>query len=383
MSVELQNSLASRGLRRAAPWLPAASFFGPWATALETGSSARLSTFWRRRMALLNEARKAALGTTRYGMAVLAIAACATLAMPTLYLSHAPAAVAAPDTARDEEGSARQLGRPVRVALPGGGLLEFVALGEHPSQGRPWWGPDGGLAEPPYQGFESEAHTDLGIAREFAVRWVKRPDEGVTAHWGVSGDTTGCAGGLAYDADGKPIENVEASAVTFRGEPRTCSVAIAVAAGPWKSLAETNGRNVAAEKSARGAFAFSRAIETKDGLVLTVSHSVLRDDVRLIAIDNQGKAIAVAVCEGGGCTNFAQTTGLFSDLALADIASFEVQFRPYEQYEIRDLSLWPGETTTPKLVKLDSQRQAEIDEAEALFRQRMELLDKVDGDDLQ
>jgi hypothetical protein len=381
-----------------------ASRFGPWAIALDTNIVTRLSTFWRKRMAMLNATRITVRDTSRRAILTVAITAGATLAMPTLYFSPPVAGAAAPDATRDEEGSARTLGRPVRVELAGGGVLELVAVGEHPSKDKPWWGPDGGLAEPPYQSFLSENQSE-GIVREFVVRWAKRPEQGVTAHWSVEGDTSGCAGGLGYDADGKAIEGLESHAVSFRGEPKTCSVAIAVAAGPWKTLAETDGRNTRAEASPAGSFAFTKVIESKNALVLTVSHNILDDDVRLIALDHRGQTIAVGACEGGGAANFRQTTGTFANLALADVATFAVQSRPYQHYEIRDVSLLPGETTTPRVVKLDSpqtiaekkaallrqlddllnkraKRAADDDaRAEAQYRQRIQLLDKVDVPD--
>lgn len=63
--------------------------FGPWATALDTGPGAALSTFWRRRMAMLQTVN-ANEGRTSWRMkAVLWIGGLAMLALPAVYLSRA------------------------------------------------------------------------------------------------------------------------------------------------------------------------------------------------------------------------------------------------------------------------------------------------------
>jgi hypothetical protein len=84
--------------------------FGPWATALDTGPGAALSTFWRRRMAMLPTVN-ANEGRTSWRMrVVLWIGGLAMLALPAVYLSRVTAVQAQnpteiPQTRQVIEGS--------------------------------------------------------------------------------------------------------------------------------------------------------------------------------------------------------------------------------------------------------------------------------------
>jgi dipeptidyl aminopeptidase/acylaminoacyl peptidase len=76
--------------------------FGPWSTALGDGPSTHLSTFWKRRLALLGAARSAALSPSRRQRILVCGAALLALMLPTLHLVSAegPGAAKAPDAGR-------------------------------------------------------------------------------------------------------------------------------------------------------------------------------------------------------------------------------------------------------------------------------------------
>ncbi len=78
--------------------------FGPWSSALGDESSAQLSTFWKRRMALLPSAHQARSALTRRDYLRLGAAGVATLAVPTLRL--ASAAVSRSDVPREDKPEA-------------------------------------------------------------------------------------------------------------------------------------------------------------------------------------------------------------------------------------------------------------------------------------
>jgi dipeptidyl aminopeptidase/acylaminoacyl peptidase len=71
--------------------------FGPWSSALDDGPSTRLSTFWKRRLAMLATARAARLGLSRRDWLKLGAAGAAACGLPTLHF--APAGPPAPDDA--------------------------------------------------------------------------------------------------------------------------------------------------------------------------------------------------------------------------------------------------------------------------------------------
>jgi hypothetical protein len=77
--------------------------FGPWSTAINAGSDLQLSTFWIRRMTMLPALNQTASRASRRALMLLAVAAAATLALPTLKWAPAPKPAAA-----DDKGSAAQ-----------------------------------------------------------------------------------------------------------------------------------------------------------------------------------------------------------------------------------------------------------------------------------
>src|SRR5664279_2476183 len=68
--------------------------FGPWATMFDTGPRARLSTFWKRRMAMLPSTAGAEKRVSRRVGFVVLLVAIAALSAPTFYLMRAPQAKA-------------------------------------------------------------------------------------------------------------------------------------------------------------------------------------------------------------------------------------------------------------------------------------------------
>jgi hypothetical protein len=63
--------------------------FGPWSSALDDELSPHLSTFWKRRLALLGPARAARWTLTRRDWLNLGLACAGACALPTLHLASA------------------------------------------------------------------------------------------------------------------------------------------------------------------------------------------------------------------------------------------------------------------------------------------------------
>ncbi len=79
---------------------------------------------------------------------------------------------------------------------------------------------------------------------------------------------------------------------------------------------------------------------------------------------------------------------LFENLERGDIKRFELQTRKFENYEMQNISLWPGEQTTPKVVMPEPAAEATGAAAEpaadklssAARRLSQKLWNVVDGD---
>ncbi|HEY1598122.1 MAG TPA: hypothetical protein VGG64_00870 [Pirellulales bacterium] len=333
-------------------------------------------------MASLPATRRANAERSRRATLVLVLITAGSLAAPTLYLSRAPAAVPdilttisdpQPTAVADDDSSATPVGataqmtegQPVRVQLIGGGVFELVAVGEHPSKDTEWWAPDGSPAAVPYQDFRSRVGPEIGnFVREVAARWVEQPPKGTNVSWGIKRSGSG-ASGQALDDNGKPIKDLEALAQAFPADTKTCTIEITVARGEWETLAETNGQSIMSIGGPKYGFAFSPTSEREGKLVLVVSHNVTGKDVRVIAVDGDGKTLAVGSSSSAGASGFTQISAQFNKDKVQGVQKFEVQARDYERYEIRDVSLWPGEKTLPLVVNVR-------------LRNRMELWDKLD-----
>jgi hypothetical protein len=337
-------------------------------------------------MALLPATRRAVARRSRRATLVLVLMFVGTLAAPTLYLSRAPAAApdvrsivadpapaAAPQARATDDAAATPArtaeqsteGQPVRVEVLGGGVLELVAVGEHPSTDAQWWAPDGSPAGAPYQGFRSRVGPEIGnFVREVAVRWVERPPRGTDAYWDIKGSGS-AASGQALDDNGKVVKHLDVTARAFPADTKTCTIEIAVARGAWETLAETDGESIMSLGTLKYGFAFSPTAERDGKLVLVVSHNITGKDVRVIAVDGEGKTLAVGSSSSAGAGGFTQISAQFNKNDVRGVHKFRVQARDYERYEIRDVSLWPGEKTLPLVVNVQ-------------LRNRMELWDKID-----
>ncbi len=65
--------------------------YGPWTTAMHSGAAARLSTFWKRRMAMLSGVSRSRSGLTRRAVVLLLLVGATVCALPTLQIAPAAA----------------------------------------------------------------------------------------------------------------------------------------------------------------------------------------------------------------------------------------------------------------------------------------------------
>ena len=316
----------------------------------------------------------ASLDVSRRGRLLLAAAAGMTLALPTLYLSRTVARVpdapagnadrepAAP-AAGAEEGAAD--GQPFRatltggavVTLPGKAVVELIGVGEHPSTGKQWWAPDGSLILAPYEKIETRIQPANGeVMREIAMRVIEPPGTSVHTHIRFNSSN---GGGRPLDANGKALKGMSVSAGGFLPLQPTCTVGIAVGTGPWTTVTRTNGQGaMSMGMIPRLAFAFAPAYEQGKDTAITITYSGVDGELRVTAVDAAGKDI-IGRGGGGGAGSFTQITTTFARVALKDVVEFRVQTRPYQNYEVRDISLRPGHMTVPKLVEIPPKKEAE------------------------
>lgn len=331
--------------------------FGPWTTAIDDGTSARLSASWKQRFRLLPSLAAASPRQSRGTWLLLLSAALFALGWPTLVLSTRVAA-ADGNATQQPEPQPTIPGGPILVSLPGGATGELIGLCDHTAKKKSWWAPDGTPIAAPYQIFRSQATPGPGdLAREIAVVFHIPQDADITAHWNT--DCSAYAGGRPENADGKPLAEIDAAAVTLPGGRPTGTIGFRIASGAWTTMTATDGRHYSARGTRSHGYAFTKALETKDSLVITISHDVLERDLRVVAVDVAGKIIATGENNGGGMRRFKQTTAEFPGLNLEDVQEFRLQARPWHQIEIRDVALREGQRTKPVVVDLGEVKPGE------------------------
>ncbi|MBX3411161.1 MAG: hypothetical protein KF708_00475 [Pirellulales bacterium] len=277
----------------------------------------------------------------------------ALLATPSLYLAQADE-----DEATPSQTSATSLGAPYRVELPGGAIVELVGIGFHPSQGKEWWGADGTPVAAPYHDFKGRVRED-SITREIAVRRVKQPTGDGTFFWQPNGPGS-TAGGTPLDAAGKAIHDLDAVARAFPPDSKTFSILFHVATAPWNTVETTDGRApmstafLDAKLNRTVSLAFTPASERQGQLMLSVAHDLLEQDIRLVAVTNDGRELSSVRTSNVGVNRFCQTTGYFRDLELDDVKEFKLQYRPFQLFELRNLPLEPGMKTEPEFNEIES-----------------------------
>src|SRR5262245_28742714 len=117
---------------------PMTTSFGPWTTAIDSGSRAALSTFWKRRMNRLPALGSKSPRVSRVARAGLVVCAAIAFGWPTLYVTGRLATAADQENVPSPDGAAKPAkpnegkpGGPLLIPLPGGVHAELIGLADH------------------------------------------------------------------------------------------------------------------------------------------------------------------------------------------------------------------------------------------------------------
>ena len=229
-----------------------------------------------------------------------------------------------------------------KATLPSGVTVELIGVSESPSAGKPWWRPDGSpLASGPYSRIgEQTSPGPNERSREFAIRLGNLPAEEVGVTWRCDQATSSSGGGPAI-LHGRAVPELRGIAVSVPKDRPTATIQIGVAAGEWSTRFTSGGKGGSASGGDAGGATFSPAMKQDGRVVITVSHDLPPDQqARVVAIDRAGK-LHTGDFTGASAGKVRQITGEF-DLPLAEVKGFQLQARPYEWAEFRDVSLEPS-----------------------------------------
>jgi beta-lactamase regulating signal transducer with metallopeptidase domain len=241
--------------------------------------------------------------------------------------------------------------------LDNGATLELVGICEHPSEGRAWWGPDGGpRGEAPYPKMET-AHTAAGWgwkAYEAAVRISGVDDFGYRNRISDSG------GGGSCSTDEPGIHAISFSQPKNRTQTQ---IEIGVAAGAWQTVS-TQKADFSGVISGENLI-WHGPIEQNGHTLLTMAHGLLDQNTRIVAVGTDGKE------HTGGSTsatqNSMQSVQTRFRRPLSKIKEFRLQSRPYEWMTFQNVALRPG-------VKTDVEAKTENSDLSDLVPAKFEIV---------
>jgi hypothetical protein len=149
------------------------------------------------------------------------------------------------------------------------------------------------------------------------------------------------------DRQGKVLPGCRALIVSFPGTRTETTIRVAVAAGPWTTMASHNGNGMLAEAGPEEGFIWSPAFQEAEGVHIMVSTQWHRDrTTRIVAVDKQGVVHAPSRSNSAAAGNVQMTDATFQGLPRDDIQKFEFQVRPYEAVEFKNVSLHAGHQST-------------------------------------
>jgi len=249
---------------------------------------------------------------------------------------------------------------PWTVTLPSGVTVELVGVSEHSMDGAwqansPWWAPDGTpLPQAPRKNFGRSGGHAQGKPRQ--IELMVRMDGEFPGTYGraweyFDPDTGERLGGTGWSSSG----DVCIGYIFVTVEQPALTVKFGVAATEWEVIASSD--ETGGETTSRGPFgaAFAPAEEEDGKVKVTAFHNVSDRDVRVVAIvntdsddsDNTGDVIASTWHGSRSPANHPAATYpnqievSFSGVNLEDIQEFQVQVRPYEWAEFKDVALYP------------------------------------------
>ena len=268
---------------------------------------------------------------------------------------------------------------PWRVTLPSSVTVELIGVSESPSQGKPWWRPDGStLAHAPdHYPSSPETPTPGNLnqpANEFAIlltdlplpsqqgdfEIIKRieppppPGNGTT-------DATWVSSRLREPSETTKGSHTKGSQLyvlsqSFPHSQDHATIKVGLAAGPWNTIIGMNieGRHdrSASFREIRGTdldVSFAQPYEREKSVFITVAHNIPPDQqVRVVTVLADGKEVASGWNPEVADGRVQQITQSFGGLSIKDIKEFNVQARPFQWAEFKNVPLRPGASPAPK-----------------------------------
>ena len=234
-----------------------------------------------------------------------------------------------------------------RKVLPSGATVELIGVSPNQREPKTWWGPGGSpLAEPAFDRIDVEVDGRRGEKpRVFALKVTGVADPAsVGVGWEFPDAMASSSSTPSWERGKPPAPGVFGAVASLPEGARLATFRVGLATGPW----ETKGMSTGAALTEIGddahaiVFTQARALKDKDGVALTVTDTYLGFNVRIVAIDRDGKE------HGPGDRNQSvqgappfRVHDLTFSLPPDQLREVRFQARPYERVELRGVAIEP------------------------------------------
>ncbi|NQV34795.1 MAG: hypothetical protein HQ515_19030 [Phycisphaeraceae bacterium] len=215
-----------------------------------------------------------------------------------------------------------------------GFAVELVGICEYPSQGKPWWGPDGTPLNLNVKTQDKSHYTSKNPGYEFVFR--------------KSGDASfkidsvkGCNIKSWLDVT-EPV-GLHAYRVHIHSQHKTTDVTLAMPTDEWKTVHASNASNASTSATVRGKTIILGAMISagEDSIVSSTDELGYEKATRIIVTDSSGQEHLGKTLTDTGIKDVRQRTLRYENLALTDVAEVRFQVCEYEYCHFRNVSLQP------------------------------------------
>jgi hypothetical protein len=281
---------------------------------------------------------KARAGSALAALGLLAVA------MPILGQGNS-ATNPAPVSAAVGGTSAATLPDNLTATLPSGAEIELVALSFYPDMNKPWWRPDGTpLSEPPIDGSFFDISSSTAPKLELVFRLGKKAAEPGYESRMTLVDGSGLLWTGRRRRNGVESSELLVVATRLPADSAGMSMDLLVGAGPWESVATTDGLQPQGPLGAA-----KEAPSFSDHTTQITAFFATSGQARIVGTDKDG------ITHVGSPTGIRKTGKdadqdfLFSRTPPVQFKSFTLQTRPYELIHLKDVSTASGRRTHAQL----------------------------------
>jgi len=255
-----------------------------------------------------------------------------------------------------------------KATLRSGVSIELLGLTYIPVKGQPWWRPDGSpVDEPPFDRVDSDPSVDPNW-EQFSYYAVAMRLKGKAA------DKLGQVQWRFRRADGHARTTyydkaVLAGWVRFPKYVKTTALRLGIAGGQWETLiafkdygSYSKGKDSIVVSEAYGHFGPLGSGLGEKGLYIRVVYNVTDRDVRIIAVDKNGKVHLSSSGGSGGTSELRRTIANFRDLTEVNLQEYRFEVREYEWVEFRNIALQPGKEAIARAERKRAIEQERIEQ---------------------